>query len=86
MSDVVSLRSLLFEAAKLDDGKQGLGTLRNQARAEFVARGLPTRRLETWKYSDLSQALNETTRPARSPARGPRHSRCGVGAFRERPA
>jgi Fe-S cluster assembly protein SufD len=67
MSDIVSLRSLLFEAAKFDNGKQGLGALRNQARAEFVAHGLPTRRLETWKYSDLSQALNETTRPAEAP-------------------
>ncbi len=67
MSDIVSLRNLLSGAAKFDSGKQGLGALRNQARAEFVAHGLPTRRLETWKYSDLSQALNETTRPAEAP-------------------
>jgi Fe-S cluster assembly protein SufD len=64
MSDVVSLTSLLAGATKLNSDNPGLGALRDQARAEFVAHGLPTRRLETWRYSDLSQALNETPRTA----------------------
>ncbi len=71
MSDIVSLASLLSAVPKFDGGKQGLGALRDLARAEFVAHGLPTRRQETWRYSDLSQAMNEPTRPAEEASREP---------------
>jgi Fe-S cluster assembly protein SufD len=33
---------------------------REQASAHFRARGIPTRRVEEWKYSDLAKALGET--------------------------
>ena len=33
---------------------------RNEAASLFRARGLPTRRVEEWKYSDLARALGET--------------------------
>src|SRR5579872_1000683 len=32
---------------------------RNEAASLFRARGLPTRRVEEWKYSDLARALGE---------------------------
>lgn len=41
---------------------------REQARALFAARGLPSRRIEEWKYSDLKQALGEAGL-AETPAR-----------------
>ncbi|MCI0468295.1 MAG: Fe-S cluster assembly protein SufD, partial [Beijerinckiaceae bacterium] len=34
-----------------------LGALREEARTMFAGSGLPTRRFESWKYSDLSRAL-----------------------------
>lgn len=42
------------------------GALREQGRAGFTARGLPTRRIEAWKYSDLDRALNERGPEART--------------------
>jgi Fe-S cluster assembly protein SufD len=36
------------------------GVRREQAAALFRARGIPTRRVEEWKYSDLKTALGET--------------------------
>jgi Fe-S cluster assembly protein SufD len=33
---------------------------REQAAAHFRSRGIPTRRVEEWKYSDLAKALGET--------------------------
>src|SRR5262249_33501797 len=32
---------------------------RDEAQARFDARGVPTRRIEEWKYSDLKAALGE---------------------------
>ena len=54
-----NLAPLLIEAA---DSKRGsaapwLEALRNRGRAEFSARGLPNRRDEAWRYSDLARAL-----------------------------
>src|ERR1700719_4730834 len=37
----------------------GLPDRRKDAAALFAARGLPSRRVEEWKYSDLSRALGE---------------------------
>lgn len=36
-----------------------LAKRRDDARAAFVARGVPTRRVEDWKYSDLKSALGD---------------------------
>lgn len=70
MGEVVSLGNLLSAVAtRGGDGLPQLKALRERSRAAFVAHGLPTRRMEAWKYSDLTQALNE---PARLP--GPVHA------------
>jgi len=71
MGETVSFGSLLPAVAKKSaDIMPRFATLRSRSRASFLARGLPTRRMEAWKYSDLSQALNEPARlpgPARAP-------------------
>lgn len=38
-----------------------LGALREEARTTFAESGLPTRQVESWRYSDLARALAHTT-------------------------
>jgi len=44
-------------AGRGGDSVPWLGALREEARTVFAGSGLPTRRVESWKYSDLSRAL-----------------------------
>jgi Fe-S cluster assembly protein SufD len=58
MSDNTSLNHLLdVMAGRKEDTVPWLGALREEARTLFAGSGLPTRRVESWKYSDLSRAL-----------------------------
>lgn len=54
----------LIEARPRDD-VPWLDALRGDARSRF--KGLPTRRLEAWKYSDLARALEEAPQGAETP-------------------
>jgi Fe-S cluster assembly protein SufD len=69
MSDITSLNRLLDRmAGRGEDTVPWLGALREEARTIFAGSGLPTRRNESWKYSDLSRALaraSEDLGPAR---------------------
>jgi Fe-S cluster assembly protein SufD len=69
MSETTSLNRLLDRMAAYErDTVPWLGALREEARTIFAGSGLPTRRIEAWKYSDLSRALAHTpegTSPAR---------------------
>jgi Fe-S cluster assembly protein SufD len=62
MGEVVSLGNLSEAVAttRLGDAAPWLGLLRERGRTDFIARGLPSRRVEAWKYSDLARALSET--------------------------
>ena len=58
MSGNTSLDHLLdVMAGRREDTVPWLGALREEARTLFANSGLPTRRVESWKYSDLSRAL-----------------------------
>ncbi|HUB64512.1 MAG TPA: Fe-S cluster assembly protein SufD [Methylocella sp.] len=69
MSETTSLNRLLDRMAGQErDTVPWLGALREEARTIFAGSGLPTRRIESWKYSDLSRALAHTpegTSPSR---------------------
>jgi Fe-S cluster assembly protein SufD len=54
-------------AAKLPGGPDALAA-RRAAMASFVAQGLPHRRVEEWKYTDLRAALKEALPPAQPSA------------------
>src|SRR5262245_46505663 len=68
MSDPLAKLSARMAAAAVP-ATPGLSRLRAESRAAFGKAGLPTRRVEAWKYSDLSHALeapqhaDETQRP-----------------------
>lgn len=69
MSEITSLDHLLdVMAGRGDDVVPWLGALREEARTIFAGSGLPTRRNESWKYSDLSHALARAPEGS-SPAR-----------------
>jgi Fe-S cluster assembly protein SufD len=58
MSDNTPLNHLLDVMADRQEGTvPWLDALREEARTIFAGSGLPTRRVESWKYSDLSRAL-----------------------------
>lgn len=69
MSEITSTGRLLDAmAGRGGDNVPWLGALRGEARSIFAGSGLPTRRFESWKYSDLSRALArglEESGPAR---------------------
>jgi Fe-S cluster assembly protein SufD len=69
MSEITSLNRLLERmAGRGGDTVPWLGVMREEARTIFAGSGLPTRRSESWKYSDLSRALaraSESSSPAR---------------------
>lgn len=52
----------LSENARLD-GPAWLKELQETARAEFQAKGLPNRRVEEWKYTDLKSAMKVAFKP-----------------------
>jgi Fe-S cluster assembly protein SufD len=52
----------LSQDAKLD-GPSWLKDLQDKARAEFQALGLPNRRVEEWKYTDLKTAMKVAFQP-----------------------
>ena len=69
MSETTSLNRLLERmAGRGGDSVPWLGALREEARTIFAGSGLPTRRIESWKYSDLSRALARAPEGS-SPAR-----------------
>ena len=45
-------------------GHAAIRTLRDEAIAGFAARGLPHRRIEEWKYTDLRRLMSEAYAPA----------------------
>src|SRR5215218_9881479 len=62
-------------------GLAWLDKRRAEAMAAFASTGVPTRRVEAWKYTDLSAAIGEGLAPAsryRDPVRG-------TGAFADIP-
>jgi len=65
MGEIVSIDRLLNAATALQaEAAPWAGSLREQGREKFAALGIPDRRLESWKYSDLAVAL--TKAPAKS--------------------
>lgn len=52
----------LSEEAKID-GPAWLKELQETARVEFQAKGLPNRRVEEWKYTDLKSAMKVAFKP-----------------------
>jgi Fe-S cluster assembly protein SufD len=62
MSEITSLNRLLEVMADCGGGPvPWLGALREEARTIFAESGLPTRQVESWRYSDLARALAHTT-------------------------
>ncbi|HET6378875.1 MAG TPA: Fe-S cluster assembly protein SufD [Methylocella sp.] len=69
MSEIASFNDFLQRMAGIEDvSVPWLGALREEARTLFAGSGLPTRRVEAWKYSDLSRALALAARDS-GPAR-----------------
>ncbi len=63
MAKVVSLDNLLASvAARRSEAAPWLGALIDQASEKFAHAGLPNRRVEAWRYSDLAKALHETVK------------------------
>jgi Fe-S cluster assembly protein SufD len=61
MGTVVSLDNLLASMdARRNVAAPWLSTLLDQSREKFASCGLPNRRVEAWRYSDLAKALHET--------------------------
>ena len=59
--------SLVERFAGLKASLPGLAVEREQALATFAASGLPTRRVEAWKYTDLRAAMREAAPLAAKP-------------------
>lgn len=57
-------RALLDAQEGAFDGPDWLRDARDAARGEAAAQGLPSTRVEDWKYSDLRKALNAETTPS----------------------
>lgn len=61
MGEIVSIDRLLKTATALHkDAAPWAGLLREQGREKFTELGIPNRWQESWKYSDLAQALAKT--------------------------
>lgn len=59
-----AIRSYFDDAARDLPGADAVGRARQAAIAAFNGRGLPHRRIEAWKYTDLRSALKTAFRPA----------------------
>ncbi len=78
MSNVTPIRTPAEQAIlKAFEGARewlpGLKAERERAAAAFAASGLPHRRVETWKYTDLRGAMREAAEPARRPNEAEAH-------------
>lgn len=63
MAKVVSLDNLLASvAARRSEAAPWLGALIDEASEKFAHVGLPSRRVEAWRYSDLAKALHEAVK------------------------
>src|SRR3954471_22256588 len=74
MADVTNLRTpaeagltKLFEVARMKF-PSGASIAREEAFRYFEAMGLPSRRVEAFKYTDLRAALKEAAPPAEAPS------------------
>ena len=63
MGKVVSLDNLLASMeARRSEAAPWLSSLLGEAGEKFAHLGLPNRRVEAWRYSDLAKALHETVK------------------------
>ena len=63
------LREQFDDAASSLPGTGWVKTLRENAIAVFAADGLPHRRVEEWKYTDLRERLRDVPAPAAAPSK-----------------
>jgi Fe-S cluster assembly protein SufD len=84
MGKVVSLDNLLasMEARRVD-AAPWLGALIGEAGEKFAHLGLPNRRVEAWRYSDLAKALHETVKPDAQVDAPPEFAGACVAAFED---
>lgn len=72
MGDLISLGNLAEAIAVERSGDAAwLRAFREKGRTDFIARGLPNRRVESWRFSDLARALGETVHEADAPGPSP---------------
>jgi Fe-S cluster assembly protein SufD len=72
MSEVTSLNRLLEAmAGRAEETVPWLGALQEEARTVFAGSGLPTRRFESWRYSDLARALSRPPKDTSEPRPAP---------------
>ncbi len=91
MADITNLRSpaeaglsKLFEAARQSFASEA-AIAREEAFRFFEATGLPSRRVEAFKYTDLRAAITDAAPPAEAPvSTPPRPPRRGEGLRRDR--
>jgi Fe-S cluster assembly protein SufD len=82
MGKVVSLDNLLASMeARRNDAAPWLGTLLDESRVHFASAGLPNRRVEAWRYSDLAKALHESVAPSAETSEPPVLPGAAVVAF-----
>ena len=65
------------------NGATWSNAMRAAYRNSFAERGLPTRRVEAWKYSDLARALKDTVAPHDEAALSPEIEGADVISFRD---
>lgn len=63
------LREQFDAAAARLPGSGWVGALRTRAMDAFAAKGLPSRRVEEWKYTDLRERLREVPAPVAAPSK-----------------
>jgi len=63
MGESASLARLLEPFVPVGEVAAWASSLRNRGQAEFDTVGLPNRRVEAWRYSNLANALAEKSRP-----------------------
>jgi Fe-S cluster assembly protein SufD len=84
MGKVVSLDNLLASMeARRNSAAPWLGTLIGRSAEKFAHVGLPNRRVEAWRYSDLAKALHETVAPGATADAPPDITGACVAAFED---
>ncbi|MGO9430538.1 Fe-S cluster assembly protein SufD [Rhodoblastus sp.] len=82
MAKVVSLDNLLASMeARRSEAAPWLSPLLGEAGEKFANLGLPNRRNEAWRYSDLAKALHETVKPEAEADTPPEFAGACVAAF-----
>jgi Fe-S cluster assembly protein SufD len=82
MAKVVSLDNLLASMeARRNEAAPWLSPLLGEASEKFANQGLPNRRVEAWRYSDLAKALHETVKPEADADSPPEFPGACVAAF-----